>query len=266
MKRGLSYSLAVRRLVREARYDTSSSSSSSSSSSLVRSAPGAIAERLLRSMRLLSTNPQSWIEGWLSSQLASHPPPDVMKKYLPPAGEPATAATIYARIVEVGEGNSGRNKLPRVALTYLLRACHRPEDLVLAKKALELYRLKGVEITEEIALLFVKACCRIGSSPSAAWPPPPHAAEGESEGGEGDGVADADAGDGAEADEAGLALFPFGRSGGAAALATLLDPTMRVGLWSNATAWNYALARLDGKPGSLSPPLPLDFAIQIKAT
>ena len=129
---------------------------------------------------------------------------------------------------------------------------------MLAKKALELYRLKGVEITEEIALLFVKACCRIGSSPSAAWPPPPHAAEGESEGGEGDGVADADAGDGAEAGEAGLALFPFGRSGGAAALATLLDPTMRVGLWSNATAWNYALARLDGKPGSLPPPLPLE--------
>ena len=122
-------------------------------------------------MRLLSTNPQSWIEGWLSSQIASHPPPDVMHKYLvtDDGPGPATAATIFARMQEVGRGNNNRNKLPRVALNYLLRACHCPADLVTAKEALDLYRFKGVDISEDTALLFIKACARIGSSPSESW-------------------------------------------------------------------------------------------------
>jgi hypothetical protein len=39
-----------------------------------------------------------------------------------------------------------------------------------------------------------------------------------------------------------------GRSGcPAQGLATLGNPNMRVGLWSNASAWNYLLARLDGE-------------------
>ena len=125
---------------------------------------------MLLNVRLLSSaSTQTWIEGWLSSLLESHPPPDVMKKYLPsnPA-EPASAATIFAQMEAVGRGSNSRNKLPRVALNYLLRACHSEADLQIAKTALELYRYKGIEISEEIALLFVKACCRIGASPSAS--------------------------------------------------------------------------------------------------
>ena len=197
---------------------------------------------MLLNVRLLSSaSTQTWIEGWLSSLLESHPPPDVMKKYLPsnPA-EPASAATIFAQMEAVGRGSNSRNKLPRVALNYLLRACHSEADLQIAKTALELYRYKGIEISEEIALLFVKACCRIGASPSASWP---GAADGQDE----EVAEDADEGEDVDAGAATSSLQrKFGRSGGAAALATLLDPDMRVGLWSNATCWNYALARLDG--------------------
>ena len=211
--------------------------------------PQHLTERMLLNVRLLSSaNTQTWIEGWLSSLLESHPPPDVMKKYLPsnPA-EPASAATIFAQMEAVGRGNNSRNKLPRVALNYLLRACHSEADLQTAKTALELYRHKGIEISEEIALLFVKACCRIGASPSASWTA---AADGQDK----EVAGDADEGEDFDVVAATSSLQrKFGRSGGAAALATLLDPSMRVGLWSNATCWNYALARLDGAIGGVDP-------------
>mmetsp|Transcript_40600 Transcript_40600/g.52290 ORF Transcript_40600/g.52290 Transcript_40600/m.52290 type:complete len:324 (-) Transcript_40600:252-1223(-) len=138
--------------------------------------------------RLLSSSP--WVNTWLDKLQISYPPPE---KYLPENG-PATASSIYDRMLVIGHH---RNKLSRVALHYLLRACHQPGDLDIARDALKLYQGKAIEITEETSLLYVKACCRIGEPLEA--------------------------------------------------LKGFLDSTMRVGLWSNATAWNYLMIKLDNK-------------------
>lgn len=88
-----------------------------------------------------------------------------------------------------------RNKVSRRALHYLLRACHQPEDIEMAKKALVFYQGKAVEINEDTVLLFAKACCRVGRAQ--------------------DGVK------------------------------FLADPSLRLGLWSNAAAWNCLLVKLE---------------------
>ena len=59
-----------------------------------------------------------------------------------------------------GERSHHRNKLSRDALHFLMRACHHPDELETIKKALEMYRLKSIEITEETALLYVKVTGR----------------------------------------------------------------------------------------------------------
>ncbi len=55
-----------------------------------------------------------------------------------------------------------RNLLPIAALNYLLRVCHTPEDIEIARTAVRLYQAKTIEISEETVLLYVKACCRVG--------------------------------------------------------------------------------------------------------
>jgi hypothetical protein len=71
--------------------------------------------------RLLSSSP-TWVNGWLDKLRITHSPPE---KYMPQDG-PATAASIYNRMLDIGQH---KNKLNRTALHYLLRACHQPSDI-----------------------------------------------------------------------------------------------------------------------------------------
>jgi hypothetical protein len=99
--------------------------------------------------RLLSSTSQSvpgWLEEYMGHLYERYKPPD---KYMPLDGAPATAANVYARMLEVG---SHKNKLNRKALHYLLRACNTPSDLEVILRRRKYYILLDGFLSGEFSL------------------------------------------------------------------------------------------------------------------